>query len=139
MATTDAITSPVADTLTSASVARRMGALAIDCVLSAAVAMLFTQPHPPRLASAAVFFVAYTFFVGFFAQTPGMRLCHLACVRQETNRPLGIPRAVLRTILLQLVVPAVVLDRHGRGWHDRAVGSIVVNARPQPSNSVSQR
>lgn len=105
---------------------RRLAALAIDCVLAALVATLFTRPDPPGLASAAVFFLAHTFFVGLFGQTPGMRLLGIGCARFGGGGPVGIPRAALRALLLQLVLPAVVMDRDGRGWHDRAAGSVMV-------------
>ena len=41
---------------------------------------------------------------------------------------LGLGRAALRTLLICLVIPAVVMDSYGRGLHDRAVGSIVLRA-----------
>lgn len=105
---------------------RRLAALVIDGALCVLVAGLFTQPAAPRLWSALVLFAEYTFFVGLFAQTPGMRLLRIGCVRVGTGRPIGIPRAALRAALLQLLVPAVLLDRDGRGWHDRLTGSVVV-------------
>jgi uncharacterized RDD family membrane protein YckC len=107
---------------------RRFAALAIDSVLSVLVALLFTRPEPPKLWSAAVLFLAYTFFVGFFAQTPGMRLLRIGCVRISDGKPIGVPRAALRALLLQLLLPAAVMDRDGRGWHDRAAGSVMVRA-----------
>jgi uncharacterized RDD family membrane protein YckC len=48
-------------------------------------------------------------------------------VRVDGGR-LSLPRIVLRTLLLCLVIPAVIWDSHGRGLHDRAAGSIVVRA-----------
>lgn len=115
-----------------ASFGRKLGALAVDCLLAAGVAALFTRPAAPGLMSAAVFFAAYTLFIGFFGQTPGMRLFGLACLRFDDNDGpvrLSIGRAALRTVLLQLAVPAVFQDARGRGWHDRAAGSIMVRYR----------
>lgn len=120
--------------LEAAPFGRRLGALAVDCLLSAGVAALFTAPEAPRVMSVPVFFAAYTFFIGLFSQTPGMRLFRLACVRDDNGQALGIPRAALRTALLQIVVPAVFLDARGRGWHDKAAGSIVISTR-KPVNS----
>jgi uncharacterized RDD family membrane protein YckC len=57
----------------------------------------------------------------------GQRLLGLRVVRVDGGR-LGLPRIVLRTLLLCLVIPAVIWDSHGRGLHDRAAGSIVVRA-----------
>jgi uncharacterized RDD family membrane protein YckC len=117
-----------ADRRTAASFPRRLAALVIDCVLAALAAAAFTYPVAPRLWSAVVLFVSYTFFTGLFAQTIGMRLLRIGVVRVTDGRPIGLVRAAARTVLLQLVVPAVILDRDGRGWHDRLTGSIVVSA-----------
>ncbi len=38
-------------------------------------------------------------------------------------------RALLRTLLICLVIPAVIWDRDGRGLQDRAAGTVVVKAR----------
>ena len=45
------------------------------------------------------------------------------------NRPLGVLRAAVRTLLLVLLIPALVWDRDGRGLHDKAADSVVVHAR----------
>lgn len=39
---------------------------------------------------------------------------------------LSLWRVAVRTPLICLVIPAVVVDQYGRGLHDRAVGSVVV-------------
>jgi uncharacterized RDD family membrane protein YckC len=113
-----------------AAFGRRFAALAVDWLLSMSVALLIAQNGwpPPGLLVSAVFFFEYTFFTGFFGQTPGMRLLGLACVRMEDGRPLGIPRAAVRAFLLNLVIPAVVFDRDGRGLHDRVARSVVIRA-----------
>ena len=41
----------------------------------------------------------------------------------------GVPRAVLRTALIALVLPALARDADGRGWHDRAADTVVVRTR----------
>ncbi len=73
----------------------------------------------------------YGLFVGVFGQTPGMFFTRLRCLSFHTGRPIGIPRALLRGLLLVLVVPALIMDGDRRGLHDRAAGSVVVSsARP---------
>jgi uncharacterized RDD family membrane protein YckC len=109
-----------------AGLGRRFGALVIDCLLAALVASVFTRPDPPKLWGAVVLFLAYTFFTGVFGQTVGMRLLGIGCVRVTDGQPIGIPRAALRALLLQLLFPAAVLDQDGRGWHDRLAGSVMV-------------
>jgi uncharacterized RDD family membrane protein YckC len=108
-------------------VGRRLAAVTIDWVLSLLVAGLIFRDS--FLGPPIVFFAEYTFFTGLFGQTPGMRLLGLACVRVEDGRPLGLARAALRAFLLNLVIPAVVYDKDGRGLHDRAAGSVVVRAQ----------
>jgi uncharacterized RDD family membrane protein YckC len=41
----------------------------------------------------------------------------------------GVPRALLRTALIALVIPALARDEDGRGWHDRATATAVVRTR----------
>ncbi|HEY0485141.1 MAG TPA: RDD family protein [Mycobacteriales bacterium] len=106
---------------------RRFAALTIDWLLSYLVAALFAGGNPGLWIS-VVFFLEYTFFTGLFGQTPGMRLMGVACVRLDDGQPLGLPRAALRSLLLNLVIPAVVYGQDRRGLHDKAVGSVVVRA-----------
>jgi uncharacterized RDD family membrane protein YckC len=103
----------------------------IDWLLCVLVASLIADPRRDGWAPPLVLLVEYTFFVGFFALTPGMWLCRIRCVSLAHGGPIGPARAALRGLLLCLVVPALVLDGQGRGWHDRAAGSIVLSGRPR--------
>ncbi|MGC9667215.1 RDD family protein [Planosporangium sp. 12N6] len=111
-----------------ASLQRRFGALMIDWLLCLLVAG-FLGRFPNNWA-VFVLVVEYAFFLGLFGQTPGMRLTGIACVSAADGRPIGIPRAFLRGVLLALLVPALIMDRYRRGWHDRAAGSVVVATKP---------
>jgi uncharacterized RDD family membrane protein YckC len=119
-----------------ASLARRFGALLVDWILCLLVAGTFARPQREGWAPATVLLAEYTFFLGFFTQTPGMWLARIRCVRETTGGRLGVPRALLRGFLLNLLVPALIMDSRRRGLHDRAVGSIVVEA---PRGGVSAR
>jgi uncharacterized RDD family membrane protein YckC len=110
-----------------ATLQRRFGALMIDWLLCLLVSR-FIAPLPNNWA-VFVLIVEYAFFVGVFAQTPGMRLLKVACESIVDGRPAGIPRAFLRGLLLALLVPALIMDSQRRGWHDRAAGTIVVDTR----------
>jgi uncharacterized RDD family membrane protein YckC len=57
-----------------------------------------------------------------------MWVMRIRCVRAADGRPVGVPRALLRGVLLALVVPALLMDGDRRGLHDRAAGTIVVSA-----------
>lgn len=72
--------------------------------------------------------VEYAVLIGPFGQTVGMRLARIRCVSVTDGGPIGIPRALLRGVLLCLLVPALIIGAYGRGVHDRAAGSIMVHA-----------
>jgi uncharacterized RDD family membrane protein YckC len=111
-----------------ADLRRRFGALMIDWLLCLLVARLL-GPFSSNWAP-FVLIVEYAFFIGLFGQTPGMRLTGIAAVSVTDGRPIGIPRAFVRGVLLAVLVPALIMDRQRRGWHDRAAGSIVIATKP---------
>jgi uncharacterized RDD family membrane protein YckC len=112
---------------TPASFGRRLGALVIDWAASTLVASLFVaslRENPwPQLG---VFVLAHAFFVGLFGQTLGMALFRIRCVSVSDGGAVGIPRGLLRAVLLGLLIPAMISDGEGRGLHDRAAGSAMV-------------
>lgn len=112
-----------------ATVASRIGALFIDCLLAAAITWIFTVPDLPRNWSLLTFFLLYTFGTGLLGRTPGMAFMGLGLASKVEGKRLGIPKAVARTVLLMLLIPAVLLDQNRRGLHDKAAGTTVVNAR----------
>ncbi len=114
-----------------ASMGRRFGALVIDWVLCVAVARVFGDPIRGGylgLVPLGVLVVEYAFFLGLFAQTPGMYVTSVRCVSYPGGGRIGVLRAALRGLLLCLVIPAIVMDLDRRGWHDKAARSIVVAA-----------
>jgi uncharacterized RDD family membrane protein YckC len=114
---------------------QRLGAFLVDALSSALVAALFVQAlHPGRgvaghlpgswsLIPLAVDYVAGLLLAG---RTLGMALVGLRVVRVDRDAPVNLWRAVLRTLLLFLLVPAVIWDRDGRGLHDRYSDTAVV-------------
>jgi uncharacterized RDD family membrane protein YckC len=109
-----------------ASFGRRLAALAIDWALCTLVASLFadlrTNPWPQLI----VFVLMHAFFVGLFGQTPGMAVVRIRCVSIVDGGAIGLPRALVRAVLLALFIPAVISDGDGRGLHDRAAKSVMV-------------
>jgi uncharacterized RDD family membrane protein YckC len=82
----------------------------------------------PGLWSEAILALDYIVGLMLTAQTLGMRLLGLRVARVDVPaRRLDIGRVVIRTILLLLLVPAVIMDRHQRGLHDRVTDVAVVN------------
>jgi uncharacterized RDD family membrane protein YckC len=129
------VSGSLAAALPVASLRRRFGALMVDWLLCLLIAG-FMGPFPNNNWAPFVLIVEYAFFIGLFGQTPGMRLVKIACVSVADGRPIGIPRAFVRGVLLAVVVPALIMDRQRRGWHDRAAGSIVITTRPAATDRV---
>jgi uncharacterized RDD family membrane protein YckC len=101
----------------------------IDWLLCVLVARIFADPRAVAWLPVAVLIIEYTFFLGFYGQTPGMWAAKIRCVSAATGRPIGVPRALLRALLLALFVPALIMDHERRGLHDRVAGSIVIRSR----------
>lgn len=114
--------------LVPASLGRRFGALMVDWLLCLLVTNIFADPVRDNWVPVVVLIAVYGFFIGLFAQTPGMRLTGIRCVSYADGGAIGVPRATLRGLLLCLVVPALLMDDQQRGLHDRAAGSIMVPA-----------
>ncbi|MFC8847598.1 MULTISPECIES: RDD family protein [unclassified Micromonospora] len=107
---------------------RRFGALVIDWVLCLLVSNFFADPVRDGWAPVAVLIVEYGFFLGLFAQTPGMYVTRIRCLSWADGGRIGLARALLRGLLLALVVPALIMDEHRRGLHDRLTGSVIAAA-----------
>lgn len=115
----------------------RFGALLVDCVASGLVAALFVQRRgahdlADRLpGSWSLIPLAVDYLVGLLlgAQTLGMHLVGIQVVRVDREARLTLLPVVLRTAMLFALVPAVVVDKDGRGLHDRLTGTAVVRAR----------
>jgi uncharacterized RDD family membrane protein YckC len=112
-----------------APLSKRFGALFVDWLLCVLLSGLFANPRLQPWAPVAVLVAEYTFFIGLFGQTPGMRLLRIRCVQYPDGGPLGITRAFARGLLLALFVPALIMDTDQRGLHDRAAGSVMIAMR----------
>ncbi|MEU5905508.1 RDD family protein [Micromonospora sp. NPDC047527] len=118
-------------TFTPPTLGRRFGALIIDWVLCLLVANIFADPVRDGWAPVLVLVLEYAIFLGLFAQTPGMYITKIRCVNWFNGGRIGLLRALGRGVLLALVVPALIMDEHRRGLHDRLTDSVIVDA-PRP-------
>jgi uncharacterized RDD family membrane protein YckC len=109
-----------------ASFGSRIGAFLVDAVASALVAGLVTAPSLPGNWSLVPFGLITVGTLVAFGQTPGMRLLGLRLAHPRAGERLALWRAVVRTGLLMLLVPALVVDVDGRGLHDRLTDAAVV-------------
>lgn len=95
--------------------------------------------------------LAFALVLGLRGSSPGRALFGLRVVDARTGGPIGVPRALGRTLVLGMAsLPmfglglatlawTAVEDRAGerRGWHDHVVGSVVVDVRPLPAEEES--
>jgi uncharacterized RDD family membrane protein YckC len=107
---------------------QRIGAFLVDAAAAALIAGLVTAPELPGNWSLLAFAVITVFFLVATGQTPGMRLLGLRLAHPEPGGRLAVWRAVVRTALLCLLVPALVVDADGRGLHDRLTRTAVIRA-----------
>lgn len=111
---------------------RRIVALFVDWFACLAIAGVLTEQFgwdTVGVSSLAVLvlFAEMSLLVGLLGTSLGHRLLGLRVARLD-GRPVGIPSAMLRSLLLCLVIPPVVYDRDRRGLHDLASGTIVLRA-----------
>jgi uncharacterized RDD family membrane protein YckC len=109
---------------------RRLLALVIDWFACYAVALVLTGPagfssNGTALVTLAIFFVEVTLLTWLGSASFGQRILRLTVVRLGGGR-LGLLRTAVRTLLICLVLPPLVMDSDGRGLQDRAVGSVVL-------------
>jgi uncharacterized RDD family membrane protein YckC len=107
----------------------RAVAFVVDAFGSALIAGLFTAPRLPGNWSLLAFAVLTVGSLLAFGQTPGMRLLGLRLAHPREGERLAVWRAVVRTALLMLLVPALIVDADGRGLHDRLTDTAVVRDR----------
>ncbi|MCX2967744.1 MULTISPECIES: RDD family protein [Streptomyces] len=105
---------------------RRLAAIFIDWLLCLLIAYGLLAGDGSRDAGnwALLLFGVMSFLtLGTLGCTPGKRIVGLRVVSVDGGR-LSLPRVLLRTLLLLLVIPALVWDRDTRGLHDRFAGAV---------------
>jgi uncharacterized RDD family membrane protein YckC len=113
----------------------RLGAFVLDALASGLVAALFVHrsgsgaaDRLPGTWSLVPFALDYLVGLLVAGRTLGMYLLGLRVIR--VSQPVAVDplRALGRTLLLVLLVPALVFDRDNRGMHDRLTDTAVVRA-----------
>lgn len=115
----------------------RLLALFIDLVLMSLVTSLFVEFDVNRpdvmqnfnYLSLLVWFVITSAMISLFGFTAGKALLGLRVVRLDGRPMVGPLRAVPRTLLTALLLPAALADADSRGLHDKATGTGVVRTR----------
>lgn len=83
--------------------------------------------HP--MATLGIFALQHLVLVATVGNTIGHRLVAVRVVREDGAPYVGLVKALVRTLLLALVIPAVVWDGESRGLHDVAAGTRIVSTR----------
>jgi uncharacterized RDD family membrane protein YckC len=117
-----------------ATIGVRAAAFLVDCVASGLVAALFVQHRGARdvadrlPGSWSIVPLTIDYLVGLVlgGQTLGMHLFGIRVVRTDGKGRILPLSAAARTVLLFALIPAVIVDRDGRGLHDRITGTAVV-------------
>lgn len=112
---------------------RRIGALLIDWFIASFSGALLTGTsvygsHTPSWwVPLAAFWVEVTLLTGLLGYSIGKRILGLRVINTEGNPP-GLARAAVRTALICLFVPALIMTADRRGMQDIAAGTKVVPA-----------
>ena len=112
----------------------RIAAIVLDWAASMAIAIGFfgsgvlTGGGWRSWMILAVFFVQASLLSAVAGGSFGQLICRIGIYRLDAE-PLGVLRALLRTAMLSLALPALIVGAHRRGLHDLAAGTVVINRR----------
>jgi len=125
---------PEAGVNSAAGLGRRFAALTIDWLLAYGIAALFTGPgalDDPNIGWSVlgIWYLLTAVPVALFGASAGMTALGIRVASLDSAAVIGVPRALLRTALIALVLPPLARDEDGRGWHDRATRTVVVRSR----------
>ena len=102
---------------------RRILAICIDWGLALLISNYAFGGDP--WATLAVFAAEQILLIGTLGYSIGHRLLGIHVIRRGGS-PAGPLAALVRTVLLCLVIPAVIFDPDHRGLHDKAMNTILV-------------
>lgn len=108
---------------------QRVLAFIVDSAAANGLALLVLQSRGPGgLYVVAAFALEVWLLTAFLGGSLGHLICGLEVLRLD-HRQVGLWRALIRTGLLCLLLPAAIWDRDGRGLHDVAAGTVLVRRR----------
>jgi uncharacterized RDD family membrane protein YckC len=115
----------------------RFLAFVIDLVLASLLTSLFLRPNfqdpvvmnSYNLWAVCVWALITIVPVALFSFTPGMAVTGVRVARLDGATMVGVWRALVRTGLTFLIIPAAVRNLDGRSWLDRLTGTVVVRMR----------
>lgn len=116
-----------------AGLGRRAVALGLDWLLAIGISRVAMSDVPygspdSSLGILGIFAGQVILLTWLTSASFGQRIMGLRVQRLWGGR-LSLWRVTIRTLLICLVIPAVVIDGNGRGLQDRAVSSVVIRRR----------
>jgi len=110
-------------------------ALGLDWLLAIGMSLVLLRQFPyasseSSLGILGLFALDVILLTWLTTASFGQRVMGLQVLSTDRGR-LALWRVVVRTALICLVIPAIIVDSNGRGLQDRVVGSVVIRrARP---------
>lgn len=124
---------PVNRSFERASLGRRLVALSLDWGVATFTTGLFfpvfASSLAPSLTRLAVFVLEVGLLTALGGASIGQRIMGIRVVSFPDQYFITPSKAFLRTLLIALVIPALVIDSESRGLHDRFTKSQVVRIR----------
>lgn len=115
---------------------RRFAALLIDWLIAVGLTGLvaafgffpssFLQTSEGQTVVLGVWLLIGVVAVRLYGFTPGQYVLGLRVASIDNRQHVGVGRAVLRSLLIALVIPALFTDADGRGVQDRVTATAVV-------------
>ena len=102
---------------------RRILAIIIDWTIALLISNVFLSGN--SMATLAVFAVEQILLIGTLGYSIGHRAMGIHVVKPDGSAA-GPLAALVRTVLLCLVIPAVIFDPDQRGLHDKAMNTVLV-------------
>lgn len=114
----------------------RIGALALDWLVANLAAYAVVRDSAMWQAPVTaidfvpllVFAIEVWVLTALLGASMGHRVAGLRVARLD-GRPVGFVRALVRTGLLLLVIPVIIIDADGRGLHDRLAQTVLIRTR----------
>ncbi|HVW81098.1 MAG TPA: RDD family protein [Mycobacteriales bacterium] len=111
----------------------RLLAFLVDAVLADVLAIVvnggYHTSDRQNLSAYLAFLLIEIVFVTLASQTPGMRVAGVAVLKESDKTRPFIGWILLRTLLIAVVAPALVIDTEGRAMSDRAAGTVMLRTR----------
>lgn len=102
---------------------RRFLALFIDWVLALVLGAVFFNGN--EFAPLLIFAGMHILMIGLLGTTIGKRLARIQIVKVG-GASASLITSLIRTALLMLIVPLIIVDSEGRGLHDRLAKSVEI-------------